>query len=293
MLWLLGEFAICTQAGQLDHWRFVSVSSVWHLRSTCDLTLLASKSFPGQAEKHHLGTARLTTLGTRQLVVSSENDVFKFMVARTPGLQPTFNDVWQFWRGMDACSMRQFIASGFQCWACSVGPGDLLLMPPAFVIAEKAMGGPCCGLRAGVLIVPSTPLAMALCGTLDGIAAELAKQKGGKGDSKTLKVLEEASACVKEALSSRKAREGWDTGAAEPDDAEAAAQAAAEAAAAEATAAEAAAAEAAVAAAAEAPAAEAAAAEAAAAEAATAADAAALAATAAVDASARTDAAAT
>ena len=156
----------------------------------------------------------MTTSGTRQLVVASENDVFKFMVARTPGLEPTFNDMWQFWRSTDMCSMKQFAASGFDGWACSIGVGDLLLMPPAFVIAERAMGGkPCCGLRAGLLAVPSTPAAVAARSILDGIASELSGQKGGKGESKTTKILEEASAALKQAFVKREAREDWDTGA--------------------------------------------------------------------------------
>ena len=89
---------------------------------------------------------RLTTKGARQVSVASERDVYKFMCARVPGCSPTFPQVWQFWKTIDAAAMRDFMGT-FSAWTGTVGEGDVLALPPAFIVAEKAVGGVACGLR--------------------------------------------------------------------------------------------------------------------------------------------------
>lgn len=67
----------------------------------CAFGLMAKCEPWSCAEKCHLGCARFTFTGTRLMVMTPEASMFSFLGLRNPGVQLSFNDLWQYFRSMD------------------------------------------------------------------------------------------------------------------------------------------------------------------------------------------------
>ena len=108
------------------------------------------------AEKAHLGAVRYSYKGTRSIVMTPGTSLYEFIQLRNPGVKPSFADLWHFFKSMDGQTMEQYVAKGAPGEGalvfCTVGPGDIIIVPPVWVVAEKVVGtDPCIGLRRSFL----------------------------------------------------------------------------------------------------------------------------------------------
>ena len=104
-------------------------------------------------ERYHLGAVRWQEHGTRQVTCTPESAFLTFLRARSPGLVISFRNMWETFRTASADMMNAYAeAQGAGVLrTVTVSAGDALYIPPAWVVADKSIGGDSFGLRLSVL----------------------------------------------------------------------------------------------------------------------------------------------
>jgi hypothetical protein len=119
----------------------------------CAFAVGAGKVF-SQAEKNHFGVVKWTWSGTRQVAATKEETFLQFVQARSaPGQLLPLAQLWATWKDITADYMQQYLPKQGKgtTFHTTVGPGDLLFTPPAFIIAEQSKGASTYGLRMAIL----------------------------------------------------------------------------------------------------------------------------------------------
>ena len=106
-----------------------------------------------QAEKGHLGCVRIHVKGTKSIIATPEEALLAYMTARAPGTHPTFPELWQFFKTMTKEALNNYVdAQGKnKLFGCTASAGDIVYTPPCYAIAERALGGPCLGIKYTVM----------------------------------------------------------------------------------------------------------------------------------------------
>ena len=148
---LANEF---TNMMALRCWKGVDVLSHPELGGSCDFTAFSmlSKCDPwSAAERGHLACCRYSFSGTREVVLCPEEAIYAFLQIKNPGFKPSFKELWTFFRMMDGPLLQKFIeseAGTSNVFFCTVGPGEVLLVPAAWCVCESVKGSESCvGLR--------------------------------------------------------------------------------------------------------------------------------------------------
>ena len=106
-----------------------------------------------QAEKGHLGCVRIHVKGTKSIIATPDEVLLAYMTARAPGTHPTFPELWQFFKTMTKEALNNYVdAQGKnKLFGCTASAGDIVYTPPCYAIAERALGGPCLGIKYTVM----------------------------------------------------------------------------------------------------------------------------------------------
>jgi hypothetical protein len=107
-----------------------------------------------QAEKNHFGCARWSHKGTRQMIVTREENLLQFVRSQLSLAQYVpFQNLWATFKAFTAEQVASFVQGQGKdaVWTATAGPGDLVITPPACVISESAQAESNVGLRIPVL----------------------------------------------------------------------------------------------------------------------------------------------
>ena len=103
-------------------------------------------------EKDGLWTVRVATQGTRSVAVFLQDEVMKFMSAN--GIVGV--DAKVYVRDAQEETVKALIGAGLKVYSSTLGPGDLLVLPPNCLILEEVGSSDVLGLRFGCVVSADT-----------------------------------------------------------------------------------------------------------------------------------------
>ena len=133
-----------------------------------------------QAERSHFATVRWSWKGTRQVPLTKEEHFLQFVQARRPlGAQIPFVNLWNTWRDITSEYMRQYTTNqgSPSTFTTTIGPGEALFLPPAYIVCERGQGDNCVGLRLPVLYKEHHPCLLKVLNAVEKVMLGEAKNK--------------------------------------------------------------------------------------------------------------------
>ena len=80
----------------------------------------------------------------------------QYLTSITPGKRLTFTTIWQSWKNMTSDAMSKYMGHhGKGCtFMITVSKSEVVLMPPAYIVCERAQGESAVGRRIAMLAKP-------------------------------------------------------------------------------------------------------------------------------------------
>ena len=105
---------------------------------------IAAKEEHCSEEIGHMPTARMHS-GTRQVVMAALEDVRKQMPQEMRENQ--LSTAWNFFRNIPQATAKLMVDSGAVIWHGTIMPGDVLIVPAGYIVAEKTAESHCIGVK--------------------------------------------------------------------------------------------------------------------------------------------------